>query len=336
MATGMPIIAPEMLSSVFYLYRTIDDAKSGRDSGGTGFFASVPSNLAGDTLGHHYGITNWHVARKQGFSVIRLNTITGEPDYLDFDPGDWECDPKKDDIAIIPLSIRDPSQKAFFISAPHVFIKEEAVIFEKWGPGDDVFMIGRFMDNVEDKNSNIPFTRFGNISSQLVKVKQPTGYKDGKCFCIDMHSRTGFSGSPVFAYRTPGNDLRWMVYPNHKVEMGRASCALLGIHCAQWPEELIIKDGNKMLTVEGWSGMTVVVPAWRILEMLDQPKFVKQREAEEKRREKEMGKSISPKEEVAEDDLSGDEILRRAMGGRHTLTPKAKPARRGRGGVSSK
>ena len=33
----MPKIPPQVLNAVFYLYRTADDAKAGRDPGGTGF-----------------------------------------------------------------------------------------------------------------------------------------------------------------------------------------------------------------------------------------------------------------------------------------------------------
>src|SRR5271170_5484166 len=74
------------------------------------------------------------------------------------------------------------------------------------GPGEDVFMVGRFIDH-DGKDANIPSVRFGNISTLPQPIEQPSGSTNNKSFILDLHSRTGYSGSPVFVYRTPGSDL---------------------------------------------------------------------------------------------------------------------------------
>src|SRR5258707_1186988 len=65
--------------------------------------------------------------------------------------------------------------------------------------GDDTFMIGLFLDHA-GVTTNVPSARFGNISmlpNPRATIRQSTGY-DGVSYVVDMHSRTGFSGSPVF------------------------------------------------------------------------------------------------------------------------------------------
>src|SRR5687768_2114902 len=57
---GMPRIPPKFLNSVFYLYKSEDDAERGEDFGGTGFLVGVPSRNAGHMF--VYAVTNWHVA----------------------------------------------------------------------------------------------------------------------------------------------------------------------------------------------------------------------------------------------------------------------------------
>jgi hypothetical protein len=53
-----------------------------------------------------------------------------------------------------------------------------------------------------------------------------------------MHSRTGYSGSPVFVYRTSNTNLDAIF--KDRVEAGSPGdifIYLLGIHCGQFPED---------------------------------------------------------------------------------------------------
>ncbi len=51
-------------------------------------------------------------------------------------------------------------------------------------------------------------------------------------YCVDMHSRSGFSGSPVFVYRTPGGDFS----EKGVINLSRFMM-FLGIHWGQFPEK---------------------------------------------------------------------------------------------------
>jgi hypothetical protein len=331
--TGMPVVPKEFRDCVFYLYKSREDAEQHKPAGGTGFLVAIPTE---DGLGHHYGVTNWHVAVRDGFSVIRLNTRSGGTEILEFDPSDWVFESKKNDVAIVPLDIRDSSQKAYFIGT-QFFLTEENAGSEEIGPGENVFMVGRFMD-IDDRAANNPLLRFGNISSQPIKMKQPTGYEDGECYCIDMHSRSGYSGSPVFAYRTSGDDLRWIVTGDPMVLAGNALAVLLGIHWGQFTENLPIEkrrntdseSANSQYKeyVKGLSGMTCVIPAWEIMNILNCETLMEQRKQVEIMRKKKASPSFSePIAESHDSGISGDDILRTMLNTPHKpqTTPKAKP-----------
>jgi hypothetical protein len=140
------------------------------------------------------------------------------------------------------------------------------------------------------------------LPSPMAIIEQPTGY-EGESYVVDMHSRTGFSGSPVYVYRTFGNDLTSLwgdsfeeieinnpqsdnnfrkITARHGRIRTNKLFRLLGIHYAQFPEkwpwseqeataearrDLAAKTGY----VEGMSGMTCVIPAWDIMEVLEMP-----------------------------------------------------------------
>jgi hypothetical protein len=327
---GMPRIPANVIQSVFYLYASEEDARAGINPGGTGFI--VDTGLKYDpasksyTLPHYYGVTNHHVAC-DGFPVIRLNTVDGGIDVLDFNPDQWEFLPGKCDVAVIPLPSLDGKTHAVHSITTDLFVKNPAD-FNPYVVGDDVFMVGLFLDHA-GITTNIPSARFGNISmlpNPRAKILQSTGH-DGVSYVIDMHSRTGFSGSPVFAYRTFGSDLTQpfghrfdhLQIDNWDSELSRSGTLrvstlfnFVGIHWSQFPEELEISGKIKRYTkkqankkkkeslpegayIEGMSGMTCVIPAWEILEVLNMPKFKKQRDDFDKA----ANRPISPKPESA-------------------------------------
>jgi len=306
----MPRIPEKVVRSVFYLYESEEDARAGINPGGTGFIVDTGINYDPSTKGfslpHFYGVTNWHVAC-DGFPVIRLNTVDGGIDVLDFNPDQWEFLPGKYDVAVIPLSSLDRTHDVNSISTGLFAPKD----YNPYYIGDDVFMVGLFVDHAGE-TTNLPSARFGNISmlpNSRATIRQPTGY-DGISYIVDMHSRTGFSGSPVFAYRTFGSDLtegsghrfEHIEIENWDSDVNRSGRLkantlfhFLGIHWAQFPEEWeinrrqtagtneqakrkgLLLDGD---VVEGLSGMTCVLPAWQILEVLNMPKLTDQREKE--------------------------------------------------------
>ena len=330
---GMPRIPQNVLNSVFYLYQTKEDAEAGRNPGGTGFIVRH-DGMGGDMGGGYgtlYGVTNWHVACR-GSSVIRMNTKDGGTESLDFNPDEWFFLPGKYDVAVVPLAL-DKIDAQSCVSTqmfagqqiiPNVSHPRDVSV------GDDTFMIGLFVDH-GGEGVNVPSARFGNVSmlpNEKATIEQPNGYR-GVSYVVDMHSQTGFSGSPVYVYRTLGSDLTRQ-HEGHAVDIqidrmqtygsaregalqGRAKLRsdtmfkLLGIHWGQFPEKWELNDKRQLEEsqknhlilegkyVEGMSGMTCVIPAWQIYEVLNMPELKKLRAAN---RVKSQASVLKPKAEA--------------------------------------
>src|SRR5215813_11210518 len=72
----MPLnVPPNWLDCSFYVYKTVDDAKQGKNNGGSGCLVGVASEHEG--WAHLYAVTNRHVL-DGGFGVLRLNTFDGK------------------------------------------------------------------------------------------------------------------------------------------------------------------------------------------------------------------------------------------------------------------
>ena len=278
---GMPRIPPKFLDSVCYMYENEERAIKGEEFGGTGFFVLVPSRIS--TIGFVYVVTNHHVACRYGYSVVRVNTLDGGTDVFPLEPHEWIFDPHYD-IAVCPIGLRNERHKFTPIMADQLVTREEIERL-KIGPGEGIFMIGRFVDH-DGGPINRPAVRFGNISVMPSPIEQPTGYR-ADAYCVDMHSRSGYSGSPVFIYRTSGYDLdpprATDISSAVDVLLGGHFFGLLGIHFAQFSEQWEIQAGITKYKkeastvpliseggyVKGLSGMTCVLPSWYILEVIN-------------------------------------------------------------------
>lgn len=196
----MPRIPREVLGCTFFLFETRAAAELGDDPCGTGFLVGIPSNVSprlADT--HFYAVTNWHVAVRGGASVIKLYTQGGGPDDIrEFDPSEWIFDPLGEDVAVMPIDLDAATHSAMMISTD-LFATKDWIAEHEIGVGDDVFMLGLFVDHALH-TTRLPKARFGNISmmpSRRAPLENPLGTTTPS-FILDMHSRTGFSGSPVF------------------------------------------------------------------------------------------------------------------------------------------
>lgn len=279
---GMPKLPNDVILCTFYLYPSAKHAEEGRNVGGTGFIVGVPSELHPDQY-FTYGVTNWHVACSEGCSVVRVFTKDGRTAILNFGPEDWQFIAGKDDIAAIEIDAGSLNLNTKFLST-EMFVTRQHLEREDITIGEDVFMIGRFMDH-DGGLLNVPAARFGHISMlPHGKILTPNGARR-ESFCVDMHSRTGYSGSPVFVYRTPGSD-----FTTQGLNFGNRMLMLLGIHWGHFPElwEITeaevnprhVREASLVMDrrfVKGLSGMTCVAPAWGIQELLDIPKFADRR-----------------------------------------------------------
>jgi hypothetical protein len=276
MPYGMPQLGQYswISDTIFFLYPSVDEARAGTGFGGTGFFVAMPSEKWGADYWHVHGVTNWHVAL-DGAPVIRVNLRNGGTEEFDFGPEQWTFLPGWHDVAISPpLQLNPKIHKAEAIWYGSL-LSQNGCEADNIGPAEDVFMVGRFIDYIGAETNEAAY-RFGNVSIVNASIKQNTGFMGGS-YVIDMHSRTGFSGSPIFVYRTPGS----VFHDGKDIALAWHYIRLLGIHWGQFPEKWELKsdvapktraESASLITdgkyVSGLSGMTCAVPAAAILLLL--------------------------------------------------------------------
>lgn len=278
----MPRIRDSALETVFYLYPSRAAAEAGERVGGTGFFLGVSSDAV---PGNWFilAVSNKHVVQRAGASIMRVNTEDGGVDFLEFEPHEWIEHAGGDDLAVIPMPANRDHLRVTFNPAKDLLTKEQVAELDI-GPGDDVFMVGRFI-NHEGKTRNVPAARFGNISVMpQEKVPQPTGFMQ-ESFLVEMRSQAGYSGSPVHVYRPPRVSMIWP-QTNAKFPMFRDEAHgtwLLGVNWGYITDDWEITRKSKTARpaaaspraeyVQANTGMNGVVPAWKLLELIDDPRL---------------------------------------------------------------
>jgi hypothetical protein len=188
-----------LLNCVFYLYRSKEDAEAGTKFGGTGYLTHIPLLSVPDRY-WWIGVTNWHAAIQQGFSVVRINRNDGGADIFEFDPAEWHFLPGGPDVAAIPLNVGSSRHQVRAIG-PGMYLNKECNQTESMrvNVGDDVFMIGRFID-YDGIETNRPSLRFGNISIMEAPIKQKTGHM-GPSVVLDITAELDF---PVVRFSSTG------------------------------------------------------------------------------------------------------------------------------------
>jgi hypothetical protein len=281
----VPRIPDEMLECVVYLYPSEAAAEDGEQIGGTGFIIGIPIPYTQPAPYHLLCVvTNKHVI-DGGSMVVRVNTIDGSKTTIALDNAKWFLHPSGDDVALCPIGMNFKLHKVKFIH-PNTFLRKEIVGMFDIGRGDDVFVIGRFI-NREGRQKNTPSLRFGNIS-QMPDDGDPIILDDGtaqECFLVEARSIPGFSGAPVFVQIIPEPPEHPPFPPNLKQYEPKPSTKrpkmdfkagpfLMGIDCCHiFNRDPVINaiTGEPMpnLYVRSNTGMMGVVPMWRIMDIVD-------------------------------------------------------------------
>jgi hypothetical protein len=337
---GMPRLNLHFPNSVVFLYLTDPEKDVSASPEGTGFLVSAQEGPSGVT--HVYVVTCHHVGPAASF--VRINTKDGASRVIDTEPGQWQFFEDSDDVAIFDINDELSATDDYVCVDVSTFLTEKLLGALEIGPGEDSFMLGLFAPHPGTKR-NLVAARFGNISllaSEEDTVKQGN-QKYRPSHIVDMRSRSGFSGSPVFVYRTPSSDLRDealyrkrtqghrtytlsqrdrdsrdfgdSVRAQHELEDWIAETdngrniflRFLGMHSAQLREPLTVykeAEGDTGLSVgepvrvgdklSVQSSMTVVVPAWRIWDLLHHDRFARQRNARTMREAKKDRMQVDP------------------------------------------
>jgi hypothetical protein len=275
-------IRDEFLNCIFYVYSSPQDAERGERSGGSGFLAHVELEQNRERC-IIYAVSNSHVIKKSGEKpAITINRRDGKREIFETNTGDWKFLPNHD-IAAVPIALNRDTHSIRHIGVGN-FMTPELITKQEVGPGDETFMIGRFI-NHEGKEKNLPAARFGYVSMMPYEPIEDEYGVLQESFLIECRSMPGYSGSPVFL-NIDFNKPRPSEARETKIILGRATeQRLLGIDWAHINSyDNVFERDPKTRTlvktdfvVRSNTSMAAVVPAWRIRELLDVEEFKEMR-----------------------------------------------------------
>lgn len=276
-------IAQVLLDTSIYLYPDQVSAEEGRSIGGSGFIAGLP--LEGVEGAHTlWAVTNKHIV-DGGHWTIRLNKREGGVTCIDTNEHEWFFHPDGDDLAVRPLAVPHIAH-VNFIPLDMMLTRQAAEILDI-GPGDDAFVIGRFVA-MDGKQKNTPSVRFGQISQMPHEKIRYNEYVQ-EAWLVEIKSLNGYSGSPVFCHLDPmyyRTGLKPIEGPSPSIGKSydhkgnilgqghfKSGPYFLGVDCCMIPVWQKVCDARCEETQGGMqvpvnSGMMGVIPSWRLMEML--------------------------------------------------------------------
>jgi hypothetical protein len=284
---SMPRIDDVLLDSVVYVYPSVAEAKLGTNYGGAGFLVAIELD---PPFGFVYVVTNKHVIQDDS-TVVRVNTRDGKTDQFPFTRDDWEMHPTAD-LAVAQIMNLD-REFHHTCQLSHILTKD---ICDKLqiGAGDDVYMLGRFVSH-DGEQRNQPFVQSGIISLMPTDVvtavdddNTPTELQE--LFLVEMRSLSGCSGSPVlFQFPLTVSTSPRLTAENENLLRQRW---LLGIDRGHFKTHEEVKLDTLQRGIDRYeptnyvaesnAGQMMVVPAWKLLELLDHPRFLSLRQHGEK------------------------------------------------------
>lgn len=299
----MARVADHMLDCVAYLYPTLNAAKQNEQVGGTAFIVDLPATRIQDVR-IPYFVTARHCVRRQdsGPTVVRLNAHDKRLAGIETTQSDWFCHPDGDDIAICPANI-SPELKYFAVPIDSLLTREIAAAYDI-GPGDDVFMVGRFVHH-DGRQQNLPAMRFGSIAMKPIEPIRDQRNLLLESYLIEMRSLAGYSGSPVFvSARRFAAGPEWNASSPEEFVAAQVSGQyedtwLLGLDYGHLPIRELVRERDGTPIGDQWhirvnSGAATIAPAWKIIELLYEDDVVAHRDEAEQRWLAEQNPGVDP------------------------------------------
>ena len=273
-----------ILKCVGFVAEVISDTSGDSfDHVATGFFVSMPSDnpdiAKHQDVKYFAFVTAAHVARGMANTrtAVIVNRHGGGVTVIKSAANQWYFHPNDPsvDVAVVPINLTsDIDIMALPVS---LFVNKKLTVGDHpIGLGDEVYMPGLFTFGIGNKRNN-PIVRYGNLA-MLPDEPIQTDYGFAEVYLIEARSIGGISGSPVFI--RPTNYLQ----PNDEEVKGihgvAAETILLGLAHGHWDvRESDKNDVNVVHTMRHGvnMGLGIVVPAHKILEVINQPALVEAR-----------------------------------------------------------
>lgn len=259
---------------------------SGFHLAGTTFFVTVQSICQPNHF-FRYAVTAKHVidgikeGTKDGHVYFRLNNRDAGTCRVESNINEWFIHPYDDfvDVAVMPIFSQERIEWMFW--DVRGFATDETIKEINIDVGDDVFLTGLYHRHTGAKR-NVPIIRAGIIAAM---PEEPVKTKLGEAtaFLVEARSINGLSGSPVFvlpesyyARNVKIEDTLTLGYGDARV----GSFWLLGLMHGHWDVDnsyvdTIMTDKSNTQSIN--EGIGIVVPAQKILEVINHPDLEKMR-----------------------------------------------------------
>ena len=247
---------------------------------GTGFFISYKID---EKMSFGFLVTAKHVIvgiRQRsidGIVILRMNDRQGGTRMVKIHVDEWIEHPTDSSVDIMVVPVQPQLDIYDFLYLPSPMIATDEVIKKhSIGLGEDLFITGLFANHY-GKKRNVPIVRVGNIASMPEEKVDTRDFGSIEAYLIEARSIGGLSGSPVFVNLDPlraGN----LMFTNKGVK--GSVLYLLGIVHGHW--DMIESESDGLIQdIDGGRvnmGIAIVIPAAKILEVLEQPKLAEERE----------------------------------------------------------
>lgn len=324
----MPRVSDLYLRSVVYLYPSAVAAREGHPAGGTGFLIGMDSEAhpKQDWL-HLYAVTNHHVIDDAKSPVIRLNAKRGGTYIQELTADDWLYPDSGDDLAATYLGWFEKGKFKYSCALLEACISRDTMIEHDIGPGDDVFVAGRFLA-IGGVERNEPCVRSGIFSMWPSEPIFDSYNHPQESLLVEVRALRGSSGSPVWVrirssdgrqtrdaqaeFDRMKNDPTMSEDERRFAEfraLGGDGQWLLGIAFADiyFDEPVVFRtekhgvtsDTPSKYVARSNSGQMAVIPAWRIRDFIEHDeRFIMARKTKDEQVER--GKRESPLRPIAQ------------------------------------
>ena len=248
---------------------------------GTAFFVAMQIPYTDRSFG--FAVTAKHVIdgiRRKSTDkrvYLRLNFKDADASFSSTELDEWKTHPNDPsvDVAVMKFFIPgDVTDHLYFGSQD--FARKDVIKNEGIDIGEEVFFAGLFYGHTGRKK-NIPIIRVGNISAMPEEPVYTPEFGDIEAYLVEARSIGGLSGSPVFVHLGLVRNVDGRVQFATRKE---GPYWLLGLMHGHWDVSLLEIDSPQLddNTSEKVNvGIGVVVPAYKILEVMNQPLFVEMR-----------------------------------------------------------
>ncbi len=249
---------------------------------GTAFLVGV--KLGKSDFASSYFITAKHVIdgiREKSIDqkvYLRMNLKDAGAKLVKTPIDQWLSHPNESNVDVAVFSWA-PSHEIFdYRYIPlEMAATQEIIQNENIGVGDDVFLTGLFQNHY-GLQRNIPIIRVGNIAAMPEEKVHTEKLGDIDAYLIEARSIGGLSGSPVFVY------IGAMRKAGDTMQLGRAGLELylLGLMHGHFDFDKLELDNishDSLTNLQINMGIAIVVPVWKILEVINQETFANKRGA---------------------------------------------------------